>query len=156
VRKHLSLLGGALITAAILAVAFVLALGRPSAPFEFLAGRHSIAWQDSVKRDRRKYSDSWTGYTFQADYQQLLNAARTELLAKGYREVSERVSPSQVAFRPRKLTPETYMHQVICFKDRRATSTIALQPSRGWVSVLIMDRPPKATFFDHLRSWLGL
>jgi hypothetical protein len=158
VPKRILWITGALLAAATLIVVLALMLGRPSVPFDFLEGRTPVVWNEAAARDlEREFNETWTAYAFEGDFDQVLKAARAELLRKGYQERKHSGgSGVSSAFVPPVRTPENEAHMVTVYEDRRPTPALGLRGRSGWVTVMITDTARKDTFFDRLRSWLGL
>jgi hypothetical protein len=158
VRTRILWITGALLAAAALMVALALILGRPSVPFDFLEGGTPFVWNEAAARDlEREFNETWTAYAFEGDYDQVVKAARTELLRKGYEERKHSGgSGVSSAFVPPVGTPENDAHTVTVYEDRRPTPGLGLRGRSGWITVMITDTAKKETFFDRLRSWLGV
>jgi hypothetical protein len=142
---------------AVSAVVFALALG-------FGGSRTQFAFLKDHKPLARPFG--WSAgptavvYTFRGDYEQTVRAARTELLASGYRDMTEKGVRYVAAFTTMPQTapyPDPNdSHWVVIYKDYSLRDGYR-QPvaAKGWVLVHMHGKPLK-TVFDRMRAWLGL
>ena len=142
-------------------------LGQPPGGFAFLRGHEPLPqpqWQFYGPHSKVKISVK--EYSFEADFDVLGAAARKELLALGYHELTPlgqgtfmyfSSEPPSVSTRPGgwvRSSPGT----VIIHRDMRYVEQVnsaGPKPEKGWVMVSVAGNPPK-TFFDKAREWIGL
>jgi hypothetical protein len=166
-RRWILWIGGFVLLLAGAMGAVALLGNRSDLPFEFLEGRKIEPLPKELKAMLKGHGVKTKHYTFRADYKEVVERARVELLAEGYvEEVHPRIIHESVWFvhGDVRAVPLSQVMDVPAVAIR--TGRVFDYPGGGmwirdkaeddkWVTVAISGKPAQGPF-DRLRSWLGL